>query len=273
MTEDELTEDEMKAADAQIRSALFDAEMGSTSWASGDIPPELQKQFHDQVRAFHAADGSGRVTIGSLIEGVDLPDPDSFSSEGEAFEAVKNLMTILGQKAVLFEPPHHIAPTRLYRFLLTDFMAHEIASPNPMMPALIPLGEIDPEMAPPPAAILAAEAFLITLLTLDQPQPLELFHKVMRLDDDVVPREAALVKATQWREQWSAIRPLSFAPGPVQEQDGFIYQFVQVSLEATDKQGETKTIEWTGVVQLILIEEELLVYGCAFEGEKGGFEF
>ena len=260
-------------ADTQIRSALFDAEMGSTSWTSNDMPPELQSLFQDQVRAFHAEDGGGRVTIGSLISDLDFPDPDSLVDEAAAVDQVEKLLLALQEKHVLFEPPHHLAPSRLYRFLVTDFLAHEIPPPNPLMPAFVPLESIDPELAAPPATVLAAEAFLIALLTLDTPLPEDIFHHTMRLHGDVAPRSLALAHANAWREQWSAIRPLSFAPGPVQEQDGFTYQFVQTAFEATDHQGRASEKEWTGVVQLIEIDGEWFTYGGSFQGDAGGFGF
>ncbi|WP_273444458.1 hypothetical protein [Neolewinella agarilytica] len=261
--------------DAQIRSALFDAEMGGVSWSSGDLPAELQKQFHDQIRAFHAGDGAGRVTIGSLLSGLELPAPDSLDSEEAAVGEIEKLLLALQEKHVFFEPPHHLPPSRLYRFLTTDFLAHEIPTPNPMMPAFVPLESIDPELAQPPATVLAAEDFMVMLFTLDEPLPEDRFHHVMRLHGEVAPREAALAHANAWRAQWSAITPLSFAPGPIQEADGFItYPFVQVRFETTDHAGNTQEREWVGVVQLIPVDDDWLVYGGSFQEEGGlGFGF
>lgn len=260
-------------ADTQIRSALFDAEMGSTSWTSNDMPPELQTLFQDQIRAFHAEDGGGRVTIGSLIPDLKFPDPDSLTDDNAALDEAEKLLLALQEKNVLFEPPHHLSPSRLYRFLVTDFLAHEIPPPNPMMPAFVPIESVDSELALPPATVLAAETFLIALLTLDAALPEDIFHHTMRLHGDVAPRSAALAHANAWREQWSAIRPLSFAPGPIQEQDGFTYQFVQTAFEVTDLQGRVSEKEWTGVVQLIDVGREWFTYGGSFQGDAGGFGF
>lgn len=261
-------------ADTQIRSALFDAEMGSTSWTSNDMPEELQKLFHEQVRAFHAKDGGGRVTIGSLLADLDFPDHAKISTEEAAITEIEKFLLAARERYIFFEPPHHLAPSRLYRFLITDFLNHEIPPPGPMLPAFVPLEEIDPELAAPPAPVLAAEAFLIGLLTLDAPLPQDTFHERMRLQDKVVPRAQALAHAKEWKAQWSSIRPLRFAPGPKQEQDGFTYQFVQVGFEATDQTGQTKEINWTGVVQLISVDGEWLTYGGNFQGDgDAGFGF
>jgi hypothetical protein len=261
--------------DTQLRSALFDAEMGSTSWTSNDMPPELQAQFQDQIRAFHAKDGSGRVTIGSLLSELDFPDATTLSSEEEAVEEIQKLLLAAKERYIFFDPPHHLPPSRLYLFLTTDFLAHEIPPPNPMMPAFVPLETIDPELAAPPATVLAAEAFLVALLTLDVPLPEALFHHTMRLYGKVAPRDEALAHTNAWREQWSAIRPLRFAPGPVEEHDGFTYQFAQVGFEATDLEGQIKKFDWSGVVQLISIKGEWFTYGGSFQGEEGdpGFGF
>ena len=260
-------------ADTQIRSALFDAEMGSTSWTSNDMPPELQALFQEQIRAFHSQDGSGRATIGSLVSDLKFPDPDSLADEEAAAGEIEKLLFALQEKFVIFQPPHHIPPSRLYRFLITDFMAHEIPPPHPMMPAFVPLEDIDPELAAPPPTALAAENFLIALLSLDQPLPEDLFHHKMRLHGTVVPRSQALAHANAWRNRWAAIRPLSFAPGPVREQDGFTYQFLQTAFEATDLQGQTKELHWTGVIQLIDVDGEWFTYGGSLEGDEGGFGF
>lgn len=261
-------------ADTQIRSALFDAEMGSSSWTSNDMPPEMQALFQDQIRAFHADGPTGRVTIASLLSDLNLPDPDSLPDEAAAVNEIEKLLLALQAKHVFFNPPHHLPPSRLYRFLITDFLAHEIPPPNPMMPAFVPLEAINPELAIPPATVLAAEAFLMALLTLEEPLPEDLFHHTMRLHGEVAPRSQALAHANAWRGQWAAIRPLSFAPGPIQEADGFTYQFAQLAFETTDHQGQTRTAEWTGVVQLIRVGEEWFTYGGSFQEDGGdGFGF
>lgn len=259
--------------DAQIRSALFDAEMGGHSWTSGELPPELQELFHEQVRAFHAAEGAGRVTIGSLVPELPIKDAASFANEQEAIEAIREVLAALQAQHVIFEPPHYLAPTQIYQFLTTDFLRHEIPPPNPMLPAFIPLEEVDSELAAPPATVLISEAFLIALFSLEVPMPEDLFHKVMRLDGEVVPRALALARADSWRERWASLRPLRFASGPTQEADGFTYQFVQCSFETTDTEGSTQTHEWTGVVQLLWVEDDWKVYGGSFEGDEGGFGF
>ncbi|NJC25953.1 hypothetical protein [Neolewinella antarctica] len=254
--------------DTQIRSALFDAETGGSSWTAAGTDPEIQKHFHEQIRAFHSKENEvGRITVGSLMAGIETVDPDSLTDEEAAIPLVGELAQAMADRGVFFPPPAHVPPILLYRFMVTDLLAHEIPRPSPTMPAFIPFESVATDLPIPSETAWAAESLLAYLFTLDRPLPKDAFSPTMRLGDRVVPRAEALAHADRWRGKWSSIRPLSFGLGPVEPgEDGVVFQFVQVSYEATDHQGKMTLFDGPGTVQLAPSEEGWLIQGGTFEG-------
>ncbi len=248
--------------DKQIKSALFDAEMGGASWTSNDIPAELQDLFHEQVRAFHGKAGGKPVTVGSIVKDMSFPHPDTITNEEAALDALQDVLAVLMERGVAFEPPYHVMPEQLYRFVIEDLFAHSIPPPNPMMPVLIPFETVETELDTESEAM--AEAFLISMLVLDEPLREEMFDEPMRLKDKMVSRAEGMAFAQAWRDQFTAIRPIFFAPGPKHEEKGFVYQFIKVAYEADHKDGSTEKVETEGVIQLGPREGGLKVVGGTF---------
>ncbi len=59
---------EAEVYDTQLRTALFDAEMGSQSWVSDYMPPEVLEQFQASIRAIEERQRAGdTVSVGSLL--------------------------------------------------------------------------------------------------------------------------------------------------------------------------------------------------------------
>lgn len=257
-----------EATDAQINAALFDAEMGSSTWVNPDMPPELQQIFQDRVRAFES--GEGRVRIGDLMKGVKLRPVESITDHEAAVTAVIELVEALSERYIVFHPPTHVPPEMIYRFMVEDLFAHEIAKPTLNLPAFVPWESVATDNPFPTGSVFAAETFLLILFNLDHPLPEDIFAEQMRLGGRMVSRREGMAHAQRWRDQWQRIVPLDFTPGPTQEAGDATYQFVRLSFEATDTGGKTEEHEWTGVVQLIEGQDgEFVVQGAMFEG----FEF
>jgi hypothetical protein len=248
--------------DKQIKSALFDAEMGGVSWTSNDMPAELQDIFQEQVRAFHGKGGGEPVTVGSVVADLNFPDPDTIGSEDAALDALQNVLTALMERGVVFEPPYHVPPEKLYRFVIEDLFAHTIPPPSPMIPIFVPFEEVETELDTEAEA--TAEAFLIAMFTLEEPLPEDLFDEPMRLRDEMVSRDTGMAYAEAWRDQFSAIRPVFFAPGPKHQEKGFVYQFIQVAYEVDRKDGSSEKFDVEGVIQLGPRKDGLKVVGGTF---------
>lgn len=260
--------------DAQIRAALLDAETGGTTWTSGDLPQELEALFHEQVRAFHAENGAGKVTIGSLVQDLEIKDISSFENQEELLLAINELLETLIERNVLFQVPLFLPIDQLYELLITDLLNHEIPEPNSQLPAFIHYDALESELLVEfPETVLVAEALLMSLFHLEEPMPESIFHETMRLGDRIVPRAAAITKAESWRQRWAEITPLQFTPGPSQMQSGFNYQFIEMTFQTIDHKGNTKNHDWVGVVELIEVLDEWQVYGASFTGNHGDFKF
>ena len=256
--------------DVQLASALFDAEMGSQSWVSNDMPVELQQQFHDKIRAFHAEGGAGRTTVGAVMEGYPTKAPAEVQEGPEALRLVQELMQELQNRHVLFPPPMLDPPT-LYRFIVEDLYAHEIMPPTAEAPVLVSFADVESDIEGHPSSVYHAEEFILNLLHLEAELDASLYHSTMRLGDRVVPRAEGLQKARKWRAGLQKVVPISFAPGPQEYgDDGTIFQLVGLEYEATDRRGRTQTYKDAGVVQLFSDEQgHLLVVGAMLPG----FEF
>lgn len=253
--------------DIQIKSALFDAEMGGMSWTSNDIPPELQDLFHEQVRAFYGEGEAGAVTVGSVVGDLSFPDPETVNTEEKALSALEKVLTALMERGVVFQPPYHVTPVVLYRFVIEDLFAHKIPPPDPMLQIFIPFEEVETELSTESETV--AELFLLALFSLDVPLPEELFDEPMRLGNEMVSRAEGLAHAQAWRDGLTAVRPISFAPGPRHDDKGFVYQFVELCYEVDRVDGSSERFDTEGVVQLGPREDGLKVVGGNFQG----FEF
>ncbi len=257
-------------ADIQLRTALFDAEMGSSSWTSNDIDPAVQQAFHEQIRAFHAAESAGRVSIGSLMKGVKTVDPDKLPNEGATISLIQELLQAMMKRNIYFPPPMQIPPHELYRFIVTDLYAHEIPKPAKALPAFVPFEAVKTDLQMMSDYAFAAELFLLALFNLEEPFNEELFAPRVRVGSAFVARSKGVAKVEAWRSGWSKIVSLSFAPGPDQDGgNGTVFQFVEVTYQGIRRNGKVKNFDGAGVVQLLHDKEgNILVQGAQF----GDFE-
>lgn len=258
--------------DTQIRTALFDAEMGSQSWMDNDTPVELQEAFHARVRAFHDADDpTGRTRIGDLMKDLPQPDPDQVTDQQQALGLINELLEQLASRHVFFPPPPHLDPVTLYRFLVTDLYAHEIPPPTEQYPALVPFESVATDLPDFDPFSALTEVFVGSMLHLDHALDPGIFAAEMRLHHEIAPRAAALRHAEDWRAQWTSVVPISFGPGERHsEDDHFVYQFFGVEYEGVRPDGSREKFGGAGLVQFVPGPEgQPLVYGAHFPG----FEF
>ena len=242
------------AIDNQIKAALFDAETGGTSYVSDDMDPELLDIFHNRIRAFHENAAAEPIPVSSLLPDYRVRSTAEVRDDATGQALVEELLKLLHEKHVLFELPENITPREAYALLTEDLFAHHIPPPTPPLSICVSHEDLRPQLAAPeiPAAAEAAEAFFLNFIDVGRPLNVHLFTPNMRLGDTVVPRDFALETAQNWRKQWKAVHLLSFAPGPTQvEDDGTVFQFVDLQLEGIYPDGTSEDLSGPGVVQLI----------------------
>ena len=265
---DDLSPQEDRAADNEIRAALFDAEHGSHTFISPDMPPELREQFLKNVLAFENAPEAEKKTIRELAG--ELPLPDAFpATDTEAEIHVRNVMNHLESKQIIVLLPDHRNARGQYHFLTHELLDQRIVPPAaPNQYVTIDYDAIIQDS--PQFLVDTCEAFLIRLFTLDEPFPAELLAPQVRLGSEVVSTERARQHVDEWRARWTNIVPQSFAPGDIRRgPKGALYFFFGVAYDATATDGTTENFEDGGVLQVLLHEGSFRIEGGTFPG----FEF
>lgn len=261
----------------EIEMALFDAEMGGISHFSEELPLEVMKAFHDQVRALHAQESGGEeVEIRSLLpDGFYLLPAEEVVEESIADREVSRVLEALEAVKVVTEQPDHLTAVEYYAFLHDVILPREIFLLGGDMTIFLPFEdflededfleeELEEEFEP---EIIIAEAFLLSLFMLNEPFFSEFLAKEVRLGAEMVKREAALEHINTWRAQYQEIVPMSFGPGPVEEdRSGCIFPTFKVAYKTVTVDGKEEFFEGEGLVQLAPYEEDLLVQGAQFPG-------
>jgi hypothetical protein len=260
-------------ADKEIEMALFDAEMGGISHFSEELPLEVMKAFHDQVRAVHAQGSPDEVEIRSLLPtGFYLLPAEEVVEEPIADREVSRVLEALKAAKIVTEQPDHLSAVDYYAFLHDTILPSEIFSVGDGMTIFLPFEdfleeELDDRLEP---EIIIAEAFLLSLFMLNEPFFSEFLAQEVRLGDEMVKREAALEHINAWRAQYQEIVPMSFGPGPIEEDgSGCFFPTFQVAYKTVTVEGKEEIFDGVGLVQLVASDENLLVQGAQFPG----FEF
>jgi hypothetical protein len=256
----------------EIQTALFDAEMGGTSYVANDIPLELMNEFHEHIRQFHAENASTKevALIELLPADFHLVPPEEVTDEVIAKREVDRILNALEAANIVTDPPEDLSAQAYYYFL------HDIILPFRIIPfggkakTYLPYEEFLEEdffEEEFDLEIQAAENFLLSLLFLAEPFPVHLLADEVRLGSKMVDRSVAVEFINNWRAQFQEIVPVSFAPGPIEtDEAGGIYPIFQITYKTTDKAGVEKEYSDNGVVQLQFIEGKYLVQGAQFPG-------
>lgn len=256
----------------EIKTALFDAEMGGISYVANDIPLELMNEFHEHIRQFHADDADKKEVAVSefLPANFHLVPPEEITDETIAKREINRVLNALEDANIITEPPEELPAQSYYYFL------HDIILPFKIIPfggkaktylpyeefldSVFPDDEFDP-------AIQAAENFLLSLLYLAEPFPISLLADEVRLGAKMVDRAKAFDHINKWRAQFKEIVPISFAPGYIEtDETGGIFPIFNIVYKTIDKAGNETAYNDNGVVQLKLVDDTYLVQGAQFPG-------
>ncbi|NJB84438.1 hypothetical protein GGR26_000183 [Lewinella marina] len=257
----------------QLKTALFDAEMGSQSYFSDDMPLEMVEAFQQQIREFEAQGET--VRIGDLLGTFPLVPPDDIPDEETARREAERIINALQERRILLLDSEEAQRDAFsfYGYLHGMLLNHEIVPPTPNTTRVVLFDEVFLANIDPVEAL--TEAFLLALFDLGNPFPADLLASRVRLDNRVVPRERALRHLNSWRNRYQKITPLAFeivndGPQIATPSDQQSVQFYLVAYEVLRSPGGTpKTFDGAGVVEAMLEDNEWRITGARFPG----FEF
>ncbi|MBB4079782.1 hypothetical protein GGR28_002409 [Lewinella aquimaris] len=253
----------------QLKVALFDAERGSHTHISDDMPPELLDQFQAQIRSFEAQQASGNfVPVRKLLGDAPLVAPRDIPDDATARRETVRLLKLLESVGVLTDEVPDLEPLPYYTFLHDVLLEHEVVPPQKGQRVMLPFEQVFMEDFDPIESI--TEFFLLRLFDLEQVFPADILNGEMRLDNQVVGPEQALAHLSGWRAQFSEITPIGFEPFddprlPPRTATDAVQLFV-VEYEATYPDGRTEKFVGPGVVELVYDGEEWRVSGAQFAG-------
>lgn len=257
----------------QLKMALFDAEMGSQTQVSDDLPLHLIDHFQQQIRKLQEQQQQGEaVRIGDLLGATDLPAPREVTDETTARHYTARIINSLRERGI---DPQDVDAEAMdafsrYAFFHDLVLNYEIVPPPPGTRRVVTVEEVLMTQFDPVEAL--TETFLLALFDLDTPFPADLLADRMRLNQQVVPKARAIDHLNRWREQFHHITPLSLeilADGPPVDTptERQAVQFFQVGYETVAAPGEEpQALTGPGVVECILENGEWRITGAQIPG-------
>lgn len=271
-------EERLRLQNELTRAELEDAHGAFFGEGETSLPPELEAQFLNRVRAMEAGGAGSYVPIGSLIDGAAVEAAVAKAKGGDLQAAADDLVTAALEAGIVTEAPTWIEPGHWFHFLTHDFLEHAVPAPPPP-PADDGSGEgpmrhvvavlYDQVRQDGPEFLgMAAEGFLQDLLHPGRPFTGELLAHTCRDGAEVVPREVAYAKIRAWKERWTEIVPVGFGLGGLVEdalEQGTFVQF-GCAYTVTDKEGHVHEFDGPGVMQFAVEGKGFKVVGCVMDG-------
>lgn len=275
----EASEDQI--IDSALGDALFDIETGGVSYTDPTMTPEMKEAFQNQIRAFEEQMKYVEpVTMRELLGKPDIPDFEDVGQDGPVAirRETERLIERVKQAGFMIDRPEPMTDDGTwYRFLTEMMLSHEVipfTSPEGITQTVRHLGFDEIIGASFGETMVATEAFLVSLLLIDESFDANLLADEVQLKGENVPKARALEYIDAWRKQFSSLVPLNFgklndAPDlpPVEGSDA-IPQMFGVAYEVTYPDGHKELLDGPGVCLLLEDTEtgEFQVVGASLPG-------
>ncbi|WP_116107332.1 hypothetical protein [Lewinella sp. IMCC34191] len=129
-TPENLSPDEERAIDNQIRAALFDAERGSHTYVSPDVEPELLDPFLRSIKENEERADEPPVLLKSLLPDLELPDLSPTAGQDAARAAVEDLLHKLSAANIHVDDyPFHLTDREYYDWLRGTLLHKDVYFP------------------------------------------------------------------------------------------------------------------------------------------------
>ncbi len=251
------------------------AQFGFGEDPAGDFTPEMEAEFLKRIMQVEGGGKETYVPIRTFLSNKVEKKAAALARSGNFDEAVVVLILAFQQNGILTDPPDWITTKGFYHFLVGDFLDHTIPKPPPQVAYnddpdrrhMIGVMYEQVRQDSPHDMAFVTEAFLIDLLTPNEPFAGDMLAHTCRAGTEVEPKASAIARINAWKEQWSNINPIGFAPMyPVQAEDKALYFHFQCKYSTTDKDGKSETFEGQGLAQLALENKTFRVVGFVMEG-------
>ncbi len=259
-------EEELRAENA-FKALDLELTYGAHNLIQEDAPPELVKQFLDNVAQFEAQYSSGvTIPLYDYIGKPELPPADLLSEEG-AEQEIKKIQDLMEAKGIGIDRPDHLTAIGYYRFLAMEFMHHPVPDiERGPMEACIFLYDMLRHDNPHYMA-LHVESTLLELLNLAEPFEGAWLSEHCRDEKNSISREEAVRRAQAFRARYSEIIPIAFkSEGPKVFPEGHYFFFGIAWAGIPAGGGEKEEYEGLGLAQMGWEDGEWMVQGILMPG-------
>ncbi len=269
MKDPQLTPEEEKRAENEIKALKLDLEYGGESFIADDAPPELVSRFLDEVARFEALHAEGKTVPIHQFAGIsDWPSADELDEAGLE-EQIRKIQEQLEAAGIIVDRPDHLSPRGFYRFLAGEFLSQQVVEQAP--PGGIHVFSYSDFHHDGPEFIRDhVEETLLDLLNLEKEFEGAWLSETCRSTTEAMSKAEVLERIHSFRAQHSNIVPVAFQPQEVRPTEVGMYFFFLIAWEGTPAGGgEAQRHEGPGVSQIGFQNGEWWVEGIMMPG----FEF
>lgn len=235
--------------------------------SDGDLPPEIMRQWLDNVRLFEdQAQQVDQITVAEFTGYPSFRRQEDIVDENLPVELEK-VLAFLADQAISVNRPKFLDDRAYYTFLTGKLMAAEMQGIR--IPGMIH-GFIFEEIYPdhPAVAIEMVEEFLSDLMDLSRPFSGCHLSENLRNDTDLITREDVLHTVAAFRESYAELRPGAFDPQAARHINHAYYIFFSVSYQGKTAKGDRQEFQGDGLCQVGLEDGRWRVEGIFFPGFK-----
>lgn len=252
----------------EIKKINLELNHGMESFVtSGDLPPEIEAAFLDNVAKFE--EGYSDAKQIALYDFIGRPSFQPTKEVENPEAEIARILKILEEKSISIDRPDHLTPLGYYNFLTNDLFQHQMVdfSVEGMIHGFLynEFRHDGPEFVEE-----HVEDFLLTLLNLEDSFEIEWLSESCRSEKENMSKEEALNCIHQFRAQYDELIPLAFEKRELSYNNGFMY-FIFAIAWTGRKSGEqeSKEQEGMGICQLAFEEGEWMIQGV----QMPGFQF
>ncbi len=267
MNDEKLTPEEEQRIENDLKALDLELTHGATTFISDDAPPEIVKQFLDNVAEFEANyENASTTTVYEFIGKPDFPPADALADDEAAEKEIARLMSIFNEQQVAIDRPDHLTSQGFYSFLINEFFPFKM--PDFWVPGMIHGFLYDEIRRDAPIFMEEhVEEFLEDLLNLEGEYEGIWLSEHCRDQFTAISKTEAIDRIRAFRALHEEINFISFRPqGPEVTEVG-VYFFYEITWEGQKVGTTEKEVHaGTGICQMGWEDGEWLIQGVLMPG-------
>lgn len=130
--EEGLTPEEELNAENELELLRLNLEYGAESYISDDAPPELVRQFLENIKKWeeNIKDSPETIAIWDILHDHDFPLPEDIEP-GRIEEVIEHFLQLLLDNGIIIDRPTHLSAYEFYDFLTGDLLEEEVLAERP----------------------------------------------------------------------------------------------------------------------------------------------